>query len=259
MYLYFFDTWAQEKKFEPTVGRIQARLGVLGLTGKQERKSIFIDLKRTFREAVDRGVHTIVAVGDDHTLVTAINVAAPLHVAVGFIPLVSHSAFAAVFGIPTGADACDVIAKRLSVPLDVARLADTYFIGSATLLTPCPFRMDTTAGYTATFTGAQSLTIEHLSRLLSASASGAQHVNGLLRVRASSPEQRQHVFAFSQSRSTATTESIFHVPDARFTTLDGSSATIQVDHQWNVQMPCSLTLQPDAIKMIVGKGRKFER
>lgn len=255
MYLYFFDTWAQEKKFEPTVGRIQARLGVLGLTGKQERKSIFIDLKRTFREAVERGVHTIVAVGDDHTLVTAINIAAPLHVSVGFIPLVSHSAFANVFGIPTGADACDVIAKRLSVPLDVARLADTYFIGSATLLTPCPFQMETTVGYTATFNGAQSLTIEHLSRLLSASET--QHVSGVLQVHASNPEQRQHVFSFAQSRRGATDESIFHVPDARFSTLDGSSATIQVDHQWNVQMPCALSLQPDAIKMIVGKGRKF--
>lgn len=256
MYLYFFDTWTQEKKYELLLGKIQSRLAVLGLTGKQERRSIFVDVKRSFREAVERGVHTIIAVGDDHTLMTTLNVAIPLNVTVGFIPLVPQSQFARLLDLPVGPDACDVIAKRLCESIDAVRFGDVYCIGSAQTQTPVKVEASTAEHCSFHAKEPMRLQIDVLGDLISSSDHHTVCPSGKMKVSLEAPARKKSFFSF-RAETTPPKQTQLFTSELQLRTADGSSATLVVDHQWNVPLPCTAVAVPNAIKLIVGRNRKI--
>lgn len=256
MYLYFFDSWTQEKKYELLLGKIQSRLAVLGLTGKQERRSIFVDVKRSFREAVERGVHTIIAVGDDQTLMTTLNVAIPLNVTVGFVPLVPQSHFARVLDLPVGPDACDVIAKRLCESIDVVRLGDVYCIGSAQ--TQAPVRVEAITAEQCSFQVKEpmQLRIDVLGDVISSSDHQTVCPSGKMTVILEGQAQKKSFFSFGVKATPPKRTQLF-TSKLHLRTEDGSPATLVIDHQWNVPLPCIAVAVPNATKLIVGRNRKI--
>src|SRR3989339_222722 len=130
MYFYFFDKCALEKRHDTLRNTIETRLTDLGIHGRTERISIFKNMRELLENGIKQGAHTVIVVGDDHTFAQAVNIVAPHQVALGFIPIVSHSQFARVLGIDCGEDACTVISQRLYKTVDVGRVGSSFFLGA---------------------------------------------------------------------------------------------------------------------------------
>jgi len=110
------------------------------------------------RDAVSRGFDIIIAAGGDGTLNEVINGLAeqPHRPQLGILPLGTTNDFARAMGIPRNYEvACDLILRQSTVPIDIGKVNQKYFIniaggGSLTELTyEVPSRLKTILGQLA--------------------------------------------------------------------------------------------------------------
>ncbi len=128
MYLYLYDDFLKEKKFESLVQSIETRLTDFGIAGKIIRLAQLSNAQAIIEEEVKRGYSTVVIVGNDTSFGNILSRAATSPVVFGFIPLGSGNSIAEVLGIPVGVDACDVLSRRRKVRLDVGWVNNRYFV-----------------------------------------------------------------------------------------------------------------------------------
>ena len=86
------------------------------------------------RQAVERKFDLVIAAGGDGTINEVVNGIAeqPYRPKVGIIPVGTTNDFARAIGVPRSIDvACDVIVDGVSVPIDIGRVNDKYFINIA--------------------------------------------------------------------------------------------------------------------------------
>lgn len=109
-------------------------------------------------EAVERGFDVVIAAGGDGTLNEVINGLAeqPYRPKLGILPLGTTNDFARALGIPRNFEAaCDLITRNQTVPIDIGKVNEKYFIniaggGSLTELTyEVPSRLKTVLGQLA--------------------------------------------------------------------------------------------------------------
>lgn len=118
VYLYVYDEFVQDHKYERELSLIETRLTDLGIAGKIARLALFRDAHELIRDEIRRGATTVVAVGNDMTLRKVIDAVADPHVVVAIIPLGPENAIANILGVPAGVAACDVLSARLVEALD---------------------------------------------------------------------------------------------------------------------------------------------
>lgn len=129
MYCYLYDEFIQEhKRFERELMKIENRLTDLGIAGKVSRLALFRDAEEMIRDEIDRGVNTIVVVGNDETVRKVVDVAAESHVVLGLIPIGPNNELASLLGIPEGVAACDVLSARRIETIDVGTVNGRRFI-----------------------------------------------------------------------------------------------------------------------------------
>jgi diacylglycerol kinase family enzyme len=79
-------------------------------------------------DEIRKGVRTIVIVGNDATIGHVLSRSASCEVTFGFLPVGPQNEIAQVLGIPVGVEACDVLAKRRKLKLDVGWFNNRYFV-----------------------------------------------------------------------------------------------------------------------------------
>ncbi|MFH1946749.1 MAG: diacylglycerol kinase family protein [Candidatus Magasanikbacteria bacterium] len=128
MYVYLYDNFLRQKKFDSTIKSIETRLTDFGIAGKIIRLQNFTDAKAIIDDEIKKGVSGIVIVGNDATFGHVLSRAATCDVLFGFLPIGPGNKIAEVLGIPIGVDACDVLSRRRKVKLDVGWFNNRYFV-----------------------------------------------------------------------------------------------------------------------------------
>ena len=129
MYCYLYDDYIQgNKRFEKELALIENRLTDLGISGKISRLALFRNAEEMIRDEIDKGVTTVVVLGNDDTVRKVLNVIAESPVVFGMIPIGPKNELAKLLGIPEGVAACDVLSSRRVEMIDVGLVNGKKFI-----------------------------------------------------------------------------------------------------------------------------------
>ena len=128
MYVYLYDNFLRQKKYDQVLKTMETRLTDYGIAGKIVRLQSFTSAEAAIEEEKKRGASTIVIVGNDLTFGKVLSRAASCQITFGFLPIGSDNSIAEVLGIPVGERACDILAKRRKLRLDVGWFNSRYFI-----------------------------------------------------------------------------------------------------------------------------------
>lgn len=128
MYVYLYDNFLRQKKYETIVRAIETRLTDFGIAGKIIRLQNFSDSFQIVEEEIKRGATTIVIVGNDITFGHVLSRAATCDILFGFLPVGDGNKIAEVLGIPVGSEACGILSKRRKLKLDVGWFNNRYFV-----------------------------------------------------------------------------------------------------------------------------------
>ncbi len=133
MYVYVYDAFLQDKRYERDLGLLETRLTDLGISGTIIRLAFFRDHEQVLRQEIRKGIKTIVAVGNDATLEKVLNAVEETRTVVGYVPLTQDNPFAELLGVPTGVAACDILSARLVEDLDMGDVNGHRFLHEATM------------------------------------------------------------------------------------------------------------------------------
>ncbi len=129
MYCYLYDEFIQEdKRFEKQLHLIENRLTDLGIAGKISRLALFRNAEEMIRDEIDRGVSTVVVLGNDETIRKVIHVVSDSDVVLGIIPIGPNNELARLMGIPLGVAACDVLSARRVETIDIGTVNGRKFV-----------------------------------------------------------------------------------------------------------------------------------
>ncbi len=129
MYVYFYDNFLRQKKYESILKAIETRLTDYEIAGKIVRLQNFTSVEPIIAEEIKRGVNTVVLVGNDITFGKILSQVASFDITFGFIPIgYQNNSIAEVLGIPIGEKACDILARRRKLKLDIGWFNNHYFI-----------------------------------------------------------------------------------------------------------------------------------
>lgn len=130
MYYYVYDTFLSDKKYEKILDKIKVTLMDLDIQGKHERLTLLKSIDELIKDEVKRGVNTVVILGNDKTLLRVVDIIGRHNITLGMIPLGPDNIIAECLGIPLGAAACEIIAARKIVQLDLGKANDQYFFSN---------------------------------------------------------------------------------------------------------------------------------
>jgi len=128
MYVYLYDNFLRQRKYDAIMKSIETRLTDFDIAGKIIRIQNFTNAESLIEDEIRHGGKTIVIVGNDSTFGHVLSRAASLQVTFGFIPVGPNNTISEVLGIPNGPEACDVLARRRKVNLDVGWVNNRYFV-----------------------------------------------------------------------------------------------------------------------------------
>lgn len=134
MYVYLYDNFLRQKKYDSAIKAMEVRLTDYGIAGKILRLNNFIDPKQIIDDEIKRGAKTVVIVGNDATFGHVLSRAATSNCTFAFLPIGTGNTIAEVLGIPEGIAACDVLSKRRKETLDVGWMNNRYFISQLHVL-----------------------------------------------------------------------------------------------------------------------------
>ncbi|RJR30980.1 hypothetical protein C4569_03620 [Candidatus Parcubacteria bacterium] len=256
MYLYLYDSFLNEQKYNSRLAKIEIRLTDLGIGGKISRLSPLKNLHDLIDDEIRSGVQTIVAVGNDKTLIEIINVAADYKVSIGYIPIGEHTKIADILGLPGEDKACDVVSARKIEKLDLGKVNGTYFLGSVKI-SPGPVVLECEKKYQVEIK--QSVCQVNICNLrpgfLSTANTTGSHFNpqdGVLEALISIAKPTQF-FSFFSAKSCY--DSIF--PFKKLSIKSKKSLSVHTDDQRVLKTPVDVEIIPKKINIIVGKERQF--
>jgi hypothetical protein len=138
MYVYIYDSFIGEGKYDKLLYKIEKRLTDLGLNGKIIRLGIGKNLEATIDDEIRLGAKTIVAVGNDSTTAQVVNAVAGNDndkkgsICLGIIPLEEkNSRLAKIFGINNANSACEILLGRRVETLSLFSINNNFFLFGA--------------------------------------------------------------------------------------------------------------------------------
>ena len=130
---YVYDDFLGERKFERMLVDLEQKLNALGVFGHVARLALFRNARDLVTSLINKGVNTVVIVGNDRTLDKMMWFLPEMGVTIGYIPMSGPSEIASMLGIPVGVGAVDVVAGRFIETLDVGLIDDRYFLSEIAL------------------------------------------------------------------------------------------------------------------------------
>lgn len=130
MYVYLYDKFLEQKKYDTLIKSMETRLTDFGIAGKILRLRNFSNPKSIIEEEIKKGATAIILVGDDNTFGRILSRAATCQTLFGFLPVGPNNTICDVLGIPVGVEACEVLSRRRKVKLDIGWISNRnrYFI-----------------------------------------------------------------------------------------------------------------------------------
>ncbi len=247
MYAYLVDNLGQDRHLQAELFKVEARLAQLGIQGRTEKITILKNLVESARDAVRRGATTIVAIGSDATVIKLLPVAIEENVSLGIIPLTAPSSLAEYLGIPFGAAACDVLARRIVRRVDVGKADNQYFLREARVESRTPVECD--GAYTISIEDPQAhIVIGNLGP----NDSHGQPTDGRLELLVQTDADSGWPFRKSQGTQSS-------VIPIRTASLKGKSAdtSLLLDGEVLVKGATTIEVAKKKLGIIVGRDRKF--
>ncbi|KKR08560.1 MAG: Transcription regulator [Parcubacteria group bacterium GW2011_GWC2_39_14] len=130
MYYYVYDTFLSDKKYEKVLDKIKVALLDLDIQGKHERLTLLKSIDELIKDEVKRGINTLIVLGNDKTLLRVIDTVGRHNITLGMIPIGPDNKIAECLGIPPEEAACEIIAARKIIQLDLGKANDQYFFSS---------------------------------------------------------------------------------------------------------------------------------
>ena len=131
MYLYLYDSFLNNKKFNNILAKIETRLTDLEIGGKISRLSPLKNITELIEDEIKNGIKTVIAVGNNKTLAQIINIVAKYNnITTGIIPIGPNNEIAQILGIPEAEGACDILSARRVEKIDLGKINNTYFLSS---------------------------------------------------------------------------------------------------------------------------------
>lgn len=247
MYLYIYDSFLNDKKYVDLLAKIEQRVTDLGIKGKIARLSVLKNMKELITDAVDDGVKTIVAIGDEQTFAKVINIVAELDVTLGLIPVDNTSMIANALGVPAKLSACDVLASRIIKKIDLGKINNHYFLDSAEVVDG-DVSIDFNNFSVRPVTSKSKITIHNFSDHSLSPESNPS--DGLLEV-VITPYKN----SFLGQKKIKGTVLPFNL--AKLVSTGDEPVSILADHQIVLKTPAIIEVIPGRIKVIVGSHRHF--
>lgn len=245
MYLYVYDEFVQDHKYERDLSLIETRLTDLGIAGKIARLALFRDAHELIRDEIHRGATTVVAVGNDMTLRKVIDAVADPNVVVAIIPLGADNAIADILGVPAGVLACDVLSARLVEALDGGMVNGMRFLHVVTAEGVQP-SCTVEGNYTLTPARASRMTIRNLAA--SEEFGTANPTDGKLEFIMQTPRRSWLV---------KTTDQVTAIPFTHMFLKSPLSMRLVVDGEEISGTEFDVKVLPKQMKIVTGKERKY--
>lgn len=139
MYVYIYDDFLDNSRYNKTINKIEIRLTDLGLNGKIIRLGGIKNIKGTIQNEIKLGVNTFVAVGNNQTVNKIIGAIISSETygdfrdktLLGIIPVGGDNSIANSFGIKNELDACNILLARRVEKIDLGLVSNHYFLNEA--------------------------------------------------------------------------------------------------------------------------------
>lgn len=128
MYIYLYDNYLNNRKYQSILKQIEVRLVDFGIAGKILRLNSYIDVKPIIEDEIKRGAKNVVIVGNDKTFGQVLSRGATCNCVFGFLPIGLDNTIAEVLGIPEGVASAEVLAKRRKQKLDIGWFNNRFFV-----------------------------------------------------------------------------------------------------------------------------------
>lgn len=247
MYLYIYDSFLSQPKYESVLNAIERRVTDLDIKGKIARLTVLKNIKELVTDAVKGGVTTVVAIGDDQTFSKMINIVANLNVTLAIIPVITNSNIARALGIPPKELACDVLAARIIRKIDLGKINNYFFINSLEI-SNAKIRLDCDGYSLAPITELNQIRICNVCQ-------HDIHTN-------SNPTDGVLEAVITPVKSGFFSKKVLQSTILPFTKIQINSpeegVSIITDQQVILKTPAEIIIAPKKLKVIVGSNREFE-
>ncbi len=261
MYYYIVDPQKlTQKEFERVQSILYSSLSEFRISGEVVRVTGVRTIQQLVENAFAHEAKTIVAVGSEETLHDVINAVGKRDVVIGFIPL-AESEIAKILGIKDIPQAAQTIAFRRVESIDMGVVNDFLFLtqitlGDADKVSEVSFRADDRFQASQNFTLGVIVNMRYNESYTKIGDPTDGVLDVLLMPAISKVTQflkRKILRAryFEQIEAT----SVVHVTKMELITPDGLPITL--NGKIITKTPATIELLPKALKMIVGKERKF--
>jgi diacylglycerol kinase family enzyme len=279
MYYYIVDPQKiSQKEFERVQNLLYSSLSEYRVSGEVVRVTGLRTVNQLTENAFAHGVKTLVAVGNDDTLHDVINAVKGRDVVVGFIPIF-ETEIGEILGVKNIEQASKTIGTRRVEEMDLGRVNGNYFLSKLTFgLTPASTTMfkslnyktlqslfnlpkfeikfSANAKYQASFEAVAGMIINSRGEdsKFSSPTDGVAEVLLLPKLnRAQTFRYRSEILSGNYEKIPET--SIVHITTLEISQPDGLA--LKVGPRIIVRTPATIEILPKALKIIVGKDRKF--
>lgn len=247
MHGYIYDVFLNQKHYEKEVIRIEHSLTDKGLNGPIVRLSLINNVAHAVEDLLKRGVTSIIAIGSDQLFSKlADQIAEQAGITIGLIPLGTHQQLAQLFGIPSGAEACKIIAARLVRPVQLSKINSAYFIHSVSI-----------------FDARAQVVIDNQFSLSPTTDEASISIFNLIET---DPESGEDTKTLSVVMTPLTEKKLFKKPESlaptslqsqRMTIPEPRGVPVIVDGQKIINTPVTLEVSDKSVQVIMGKERKL--
>lgn len=248
MYLYIYDSFLSDKKYNDLLSQIEKRVTDLGIKGRIARLSILKNMKELITDGIKSGVQTVVVIGNVQTFAKVINIVAGLDVVLGLIPVENDNKIAKMLGIPPKVLACDILASRIIKKIDLGQINNQYFIGQAELNNADVIIEHDGYNIKATTTN-NNITIYNFAE--PTLVPGSTPIDGSLELVIT--PIKSGVFGKKNIPGT-----ILPFSKIKISTEGEEQVSILTDEQIIMKTPAEISVAPQKLKIIVGPERCFE-
>ncbi|MFA6410300.1 MAG: diacylglycerol kinase family protein [Candidatus Buchananbacteria bacterium] len=254
MYLYLYDSFLNNKKYNSLLARIETRLTDLGIGGKIYRLSPLRNVNDLLADEVKHGIKTVIVVGDDKTFTQIINAVAKLDIILGFIPVGNENKIAQMLGIGSPDQACETIAARIVEKVDLGQANGTFFLSNITV-SAGDVTIECENNYRIKPQGNDQVCICNLRPILANAQNQTNYFNpqdGHLEILIQ-PITSWFENAFKKSAQLK--KSI--IPFKKIAIKSKTSLSVITDGQRVLKTPVEVEIATEKLKIIVGKKRMF--
>ncbi len=256
MYAYIYDAFVTGPRFASLRDRVETRLSRLGIQGNIRRVTVLHPLRSAVVESARTRATTIVMVGNDESILRSLDALAVADRPIGIIPVgnPAENCIAQTLGIPMGELACDVLARRRILPVDLGLAGSRLFLTRASIHADrivCTgdngaFRISSIArGVTLTITNIAATTGDGTH------THNATPCDGFLEVEITKKKRALRRFFFTDDEQSSC------LPMRRLTITEPAGGSLLLDGVTSVSIPTTITVANVQLRCIVGRRLAF--